>query len=48
MEHWLHLFAVCVTIITPINYLAQHSTINMALKWCHKNISINIIAFIEF
>jgi len=33
---------------THINHVAQHSMINMALKWHHKNISNKIIVFIEF
>jgi hypothetical protein len=42
------LVVICVTMNTPINHLAQHSTINMALKWHHKNTSNKIIVFIEF
>ncbi len=37
-----------VTMTTPISHLAQHSTINMVLKWHHKNISNKIIIFIKF
>jgi hypothetical protein len=33
---------------THISHLVQHSTINMALKWHHKNISNKSILFIEF
>jgi hypothetical protein len=33
---------------THISHLAQHSIINMALKWHHKNISNKIMVFIEF
>jgi hypothetical protein len=33
---------------THISHLAQHCTINMELKWHHKNISNNITIFIEF
>jgi len=31
-----------------ISHLTQHSTINMALKWQHKDISNKITVFIEF
>jgi hypothetical protein len=31
-----------------ISHLTQHSIINMALKWHHKNISNKITVFIEF
>ncbi len=50
MEHqvWITFVVVHVTMITPINHLAQHSMINMALKWYHKNISNKIIIFSEF
>jgi hypothetical protein len=33
---------------THISHLAQHSTINMTLKWNHKNIYNKIIVFVEF
>jgi hypothetical protein len=50
MEHKVRitLVVVRVTMITPISHLAQHSMINMALKWHHKNISNKIIIFKEF
>jgi hypothetical protein len=37
-----------VTMTTPISQLTQHSTINMALKWHHKNIFNKIIVFTNF
>jgi hypothetical protein len=39
---------VQVNMTTPISHLAKHSTINMALKWHHKNIFNKNIIFIEF
>ncbi len=33
---------------THISHLTQHFMLNMALKWHHKNISNNIIIFVEF
>ncbi len=50
MEHQtlVTLVAIHVTMTTPISHLAQHSMINMALNWHHKNIFNKIIVFIEF